>query len=259
MQVADILPGRRVFFGGQQNGVVIGGQVEKVGFQAIGSLVFYGIRVDGDKQVRVLCICKGGSLFKRKVLVGCAGHQHFTPELFSDFCGQLFADLQHDVLFMDPFVIPGSPVILTAMPGIDNDAADPQRELPGNGSGRDFSLGGGSLLGRFSVRHRLLALFSADINDDPERVFQRKNFIGLKRFDVHHYPHGIFVVLACAGITQQVVVYGNLPSCAPVQLGLFQVYIQPLRLFQRAVFFEQPVGILRLIVRINNNPGIIRV
>ena len=148
--------------------------------------------MNGDEKIAIFGIGDGGSLFKRQIAICCSGHNHFTFQRILNLCRQLLADRQSNVFFKNPFHRSGCSEIFTAVPWIDDNAADAQSQLFGQGSGIDFSmLSGGSFgnalfsalalawlgMGSRSRRRRLLGpdcarFISPYVQNDAKRIVQ---------------------------------------------------------------------------------------
>ncbi len=64
LQIADIFGRGCIFHGRHPDGFFIGGQIQKIGFNAVGPAISGGVGVNRNKQIRVFGVGKGRALFK---------------------------------------------------------------------------------------------------------------------------------------------------------------------------------------------------
>jgi hypothetical protein len=112
---------------------------KKKGFDAVDAFVPHGVGVDRDEQIGVLGVGDSRALFQGEVPVGGSRQHRIALEIGFHFAGQALGNLQHDMLFMNTFQVAGRAVILAAVAGVDDDAADAQGQLTCDGTGRKFA------------------------------------------------------------------------------------------------------------------------
>ncbi len=179
MQVADVLGGGGVLHGGDPDRFVVGRQVQEIGLGAVRTGVARGVGVDGNKQVAVAGVGEGRAFFECEVAVVAAGQHHLQAELLAQFAGHAFGDFQHHVLLVHAREEARCAEVLAAVPGIDDHAPHPERQLLGEGTTRHLA---GLVDVRIGCRLRRLRrragrrlgrpIAAPHVDDDAERVPQ---------------------------------------------------------------------------------------
>jgi hypothetical protein len=94
-----------------------------VGLGSKGPYIGIGVGVNTNKKISFIPISNVSAFVERKVPIIFAGIDNFhSGDVLLNVRAQLQSDLQRDILFLHQLA--GSPVVLTTMPGVNDDDID---------------------------------------------------------------------------------------------------------------------------------------
>ena len=148
LEFKDVLAVGGIFAGGDFKVGAGVGEIEVEGFGSGDGAEGGRIGVDGEEEVGAGAIGEGGSFFEGDEDVFGAGVDDFSAEAFFEQGAEAFGDVEDKILFVEA-AASGSPEVVAAVAGIEDDAGEFQAEGAGEGafSGDGVDAGGFGGLG----------------------------------------------------------------------------------------------------------------